>query len=82
MSCSQRPQGQGQRECKKINSQALKKPLKQECCADLFYSVKGQLSLALYYWCAALHALKKTWMRKGKKREETKQEILPERCGI
>ena len=36
-----------------MNSQALKKPLKQECSVDLFHSVKGQPSVALLCWCIA-----------------------------
>lgn len=71
-------QGQGQLECKKMNSQALKKPLKQECSVDLFYSVKGQPSLALhcrriaYDSGTALHALEKTLVKKGKTKRGNK----------
>lgn len=57
----------------KMNSQALKKPLKHECCVDLFYSAKGQAFLALHCQCVAydsgtaLHAPEKTWMMKGER---------------
>lgn len=55
-----------------MNSQVLKKPLKQECSVDLFYSVKGEPSLALRCRCiaydsgTALHALEKTLVKKEK----------------